>query len=72
MASKSTNDPNKPDKPARSLRWRRLRGIGDFGLGLKRDWFSLGSGTPHIEEDGDQHVAQDVNARAGSGRPLLW
>jgi hypothetical protein len=47
--------------PARSgYLW--LRGRSDFGLGLKRDWFSLGSDTPYIEEDGDEHVTQDVDA----------
>jgi hypothetical protein len=41
--------------------------IDGFGLRLKRDWFGGGCDMPYIEEKGDQHVAQDVHARAGSG-----
>src|SRR5262245_24821501 len=52
--------------------WLRLRGIGDFGFGLKRDWFGRGCDTPYIEEDGDQHVAQDVDAGAGSGDDPIY
>ena len=54
------NEPNKlnePDRPPLSSGWLRLCGIGDFGLGLKRDEFGGGCDTPYIEEDGDEHVA---------------
>ena len=48
---------DRPERPSLSSGWLGLCGIGDFGLGLKRDWFSLGRDAPYIEEDGDEHVA---------------
>jgi hypothetical protein len=52
-----TKETERPDKPLLSSGWLGLCGIGDFGLGLKGDWFSLGRDAPYIEEDGYQHVA---------------
>lgn len=56
------DEPKRPDRPSLSSGWLGLCGIRDFGLGLKRDEFGLGCDTPDVEEDGDQHVAQDVDA----------
>ncbi len=51
------NEPDRPDRPSLSSGWLGLCGIGDFGLGLRRDEFGGGCDTPYIEEDGDEHVA---------------
>ena len=45
--------------PLRFSGWLPLYWIGSFGLRLKRDWFG---GAPDIEENGDQHVAQNIHA----------
>ena len=68
------------EKPTtRSTRRRRNRkpGPAPHGDSLAHweessDWFSnstrwVAGDTPYIEEDGDQHVAEDVDARAGWG-----
>ena len=48
--------------PLRFSEWLSLYWIGGFGLRSKPDWFGSGLDTPDIEEDGNQHVAQDVHA----------
>ena len=62
--------PNKPKQPKKLVLSSRdlwLSGMSSCRLVLNRDRFGRWYDTPCIEEDGDQHVAHDVHARASSG-----
>jgi hypothetical protein len=54
--------PKKPDEPARSSRYLWLSRRSAVRFVLNRARFGGRCDTPYIEEDGDQHVAQDVYA----------